>query len=88
MAARHRGTRVRTAIIATLAVVATSVGGLGASAAPVAADDVQVAGSGLTFAGIAIDQWRADAAQHLGLRVSHNATGLDYRAKPISVWRR
>jgi phosphate ABC transporter phosphate-binding protein len=60
-----------TRIPAVLAVVAALVT---TGASPAAADEM-VNGSGSTFAAIMIDQWRADAAQQLGIRVNYNATG-------------
>src|SRR5262245_54545626 len=75
MAARQRCARGGNPVIAVLAAVATFLIAVGAAAVPVAAADQPVNGSGSTFAAIAIDQWRADAASQLGLEVRYNATG-------------
>ncbi|HEY7069634.1 MAG TPA: substrate-binding domain-containing protein [Acidimicrobiales bacterium] len=62
-----RLTRILAAVAVVAAVVTTG-------ASPAAADEA-VNGSGSTFAAIMIDQWRADAAQQLGIRVNFNPTG-------------
>ena len=59
--------RILVAVAVVAAVVTTG-------ASPAAADET-VNGAGSTFAAIMIDQWRADAAQQLGIRVNFNATG-------------
>jgi len=75
MAARRRCARGGNSVLAALAAAATFLIAVGAAAVPVAAADQPVNGSGSTFAAIAIDQWRADAASQLGLEVRYNATG-------------
>jgi phosphate transport system substrate-binding protein len=74
--ARRRQRRVRrSALLAIGLVMAVISGVIPFGAAPYAAAQAPITGSGSTFAEIAINQWRADAARSLGIQVNYQGTG-------------
>jgi phosphate transport system substrate-binding protein len=68
--------RARRMTLTAVAVVAALLSGLTPfSPAPLAGAQAPITGAGSTFAEIAINQWRADAARKLGIQVNYQGTG-------------
>jgi phosphate transport system substrate-binding protein len=72
----HRTRRAAARLSVVAAVVVALVGGATPIVpAPFAAAQAPITGAGSTFAEIAINQWRADAARQLGIQVNYQGTG-------------
>lgn len=70
---RRRARRMTLTAIALLVALVSGLTPL--SPAQVAGAQTPITGAGSTFAAIAINQWRADAARQLGIQVNYQGTG-------------